>query len=568
MSSDADRSSKCREAILSEEVTDFFISLKITLDEVKELYNPECIQVLDKRYSIVHIRENLKNVQMYNYIYSSFPKCYGLMEQSNMEYIGVQRARRSTSNLLGNDVIIGFVDTGIDYQHEVFKMTDGTSRIVSIWDQTIQTGISPEGYYYGSEYTQETINEALRREDPLTLVPSVDTNGHGTFMAGIAAGNIDKKNDFTGVAPQAEIAMVKLKPAKQYLRDYYYIRNDVECFQETDLLLGCSYLLQLAQKKKKSLVICIGVGTSSGGHDGSGILDEYLEVLADEKGVCIVTPTGNEANNGGHFRGNVPQSEDYVDVELNIGAGEKGFVLEFWAKTPSLFSIGFITPSGEVIQKVPPRINNNEVISFLFDATVIYVDYRIVESRTGDLLIFMRFQSPMQGIWKLRIYREESFIGDFDLWLPIRQFMTTNTYFLTPDPYTTITDPGNCFKPITAAACNHTNNSIYINSGRGYTRRNRIKPDITAPGVNIFGPLPDNTFGTKTGTSVAAAHVAGAAALLLEWAVKNNFYYNSTSVKTLMIKGAKREGRGYPNREWGYGTLDIAGAFDSIRYTI
>lgn len=178
MSNGADKNSKCREAILSEDVADFFILLRVSLNQIQELYNPECIQILSKRYSIVHIRENIKNVQMYNYVYSSFPKCYGLMEQSNMEYIGVQKARRSTTNLLGKDVIIGFVDTGIDYQHEVFKKADGTTRIVSIWDQTIQTGVAPEGYYYGSEYTREMIDGALQREDPLSVVPSEIGRAH------------------------------------------------------------------------------------------------------------------------------------------------------------------------------------------------------------------------------------------------------------------------------------------------------------------------------------------------------------------------------------------------------
>lgn len=572
MDDTTDRRTQCKEAILSEDVVDFFALSRRTIEETMNVYGADCVQVVNPKYVIIHQAvTDFEEVQRYNYFYSAFPKCYGLMDQSNMEFIGVQKIRRQTYlNLLGNDVLIGFIDTGIDYQHDVFKQADNTSRIVRIWDQTIQTGTPPVGFYYGTEYTREQINEALQSDDPLSVVPSTDTNGHGTFMAGIAAGNIDRSNDFTGVAPQADIVMVKLKQAKQYLRNYYYIRDGADCYQETDLIMGTKYLFDLAVELGKPLVICIGVGTSSGGHDGSGIWDEYLENLSDYTGICVVLPTGNEANYGGHFRGIVHPTEEYIDVEMNVGDGEKGFVAEFWAKTPSLYSIGFISPSGEFIDRIPPRVDNNQVITFLFDSTVIYIDYRIIERRTGDELIFMRFQDPSVGIWKFRVFREEAFNNEFDLWLPIRDFLTANTYFIQPDPDVTITDPGNTFVPITAAACNHVNSSIYINSGRGYTRRGRIKPDITAPGVNVYGPLPENTFGTRSGTSIAAAHTAGAAALLLEWAIirENNLTFNTTNVKALMIKGARRGNLDYPNRQWGYGILDVYGAFESIRLTV
>lgn len=571
MDSDSELNSRCKEAILSENVIDSFALVRGTISDMIKFYNADCIQVVNPRYTIVHQPvSDFSDIQKYNFSFSSFPKCYGLMDQTNMEYIGVQKLRRQTFlNLLGKDVIIGFIDTGIDYQHEIFKNADNTSRVVRIWDQTIQTGTPPEGQYYGTEYTREQINEALKSNDPLSIVPSTDTNGHGTFIAGISAGNIDITNDFTGVAPQADIAMVKLKQAKKYLRDYYYIRDDVECYQETDLVMGTKYLLSLALELEKPLVICIGVGTNSGGHDGSGIWDEYLGNISDYTGICIVLPTGNEANSGGHYRGIVRPTEDYVDVEINVGVGEKGFSLEFWVRAPSVYSIGFISPSGEYIERIPPSADQNRVISFLFEPTVIYVDYEVIERRTGDESVFIRFENPTQGIWKIRVFREQSFKNEFDLWLPIRSFLTSNTYFIKPDPDITITDPGNAMRPITVAACNHVNNSIYINSGRGYTRRGNVRPDIAAPGVNIYGPAPGNTFTIMSGTSIAAAHTAGAAVLFLEWANvrENNFYFNTTNVKTLMIRGAKRIGTEYPNRQFGYGILDIYGAFNSLRLT-
>ncbi len=562
----------CREAIMSEDYGDFFVSVSGTEEEMKKELGAECVQILDGKYAIVNVRiTNRQNVIRYGFIYSAFPKLYGLMDTTNIENIGVQKVRsQAYLGLLGQGVLIGFVDTGIDYNHSIFKNTDNMSRIYSIWDQTIQTGKSPNGFLYGTEYTKEQINSALASSQPLSVVPSTDTNGHGTFMAGVAAGNIDDANDFTGVAPSSEIIMVKLKQSKSLFREYYFINQNAESYQETDIVLGVKYLLVKAREANRPLIICLGLGTNAGGHEGKGILDEFLTQASDNPRTCIIVPTGNEANYSSHYRNTMQNDAEYQDVEINVGAQENGFTLELWASAPSVFSVGFISPSGEFIQKIPSRVNNNQVVTFLFEPTVIYVGYRILELRTGDELIFIRFEKPTQGIWKVRVFPEQTFNSPYDLWLPIKEFLSANTQFIQPDPDITITDPGNAQQVITIAAFNHVDNSIFINSGRGYTRSGRIKPDITAPGVNIFGPLPGNQFRARSGTSIAAAQAAGAAALMMEWGVvrQNNVFFNTSDIKALMIKGAKRTQGTYPNREFGYGTLDVFGAFESLRTTL
>ncbi|MDD5935689.1 MAG: S8 family peptidase, partial [Clostridiales bacterium] len=303
---------------------------------------------------------------------------------------------------------------------------------------------------------------------------------------------------------------------------------------------------------------------------GSGILDEYLSEASDGYQTCIIVPTGNEANYGGHYRNVLRVDETYKDIEIRVGENEVGFSLELWASAPSVFTVGFISPSGEYIQRIPPRTDGNQTVSFLFEPTIIYVGYRIIELRTGDELILMRFNRPTPGIWKVRVFMEQNFNNPFDLWLPIQEFLSSDTQFIQPDPDITITSPGNAEAIITVAAYNHTNNAIFINSGRGFTRSGRIKPDIAAPGVNIYGPIPGNLFSVRSGTSIAAAHAAGAAALLMEWGVvqQNNTFFDTSDVKALMIKGARRSEGTYPNREYGYGTLDVFGAFESLRTTL
>ncbi|MDD5936968.1 MAG: S8 family peptidase [Clostridiales bacterium] len=562
----------CREAVMSEDYGDFLVTVNGTEEQIKEEFGAECVQILSRKYAVITIPiVQRENIIKYGFIYSAIPKLYGLMDTSNIENIGVQRVRNAAYlDLFGRNVLIGFIDTGIDYTNSVFKNADNTSRIYRIWDQTIQTGEPPTGLYYGTEYTKEQIDRALTTDNPLEVVPTTDENGHGTFMAGIAAGNIDEANDFTGIAPQSEIMMVKLKPSKTIFREYYFVNPNAVSYQETDILLGVRYLVERAREAGRPLILCLGVGTNSGGHDGNSILDEYLSEASDGYQACIIVPTGNEANYGGHYRNTLREDETFKDIEIRVGENEVGFSLELWANAPSVYTVGFISPSGEYIQRIPPRTDGNQTVSFLFEPTTIYVGYRVVELRTGDELILMRFNRPTPGIWKVRVFMEQNFNNPFDLWLPIQEFLSSDTQFIQPDPDITITSPGNTEAIITVAAYNHMNNAIFINSGRGFTRSGRIKPDITAPGVNIYGPLPGNQFSVRSGTSIAAAHAAGAAALLMEWGVvqQNNTFFDTSDVKALMIKGARRSEGTYPNREYGYGTLDVFGAFESLRTTL
>lgn len=558
---------RCREIIYSENYADFFVQYAGNVNSIRTRYRPECIRTVDNNLAIFHIINRPSYINLNNFPYNSFPKCYGLMDTSNMESAGVLPLRRQPYiNLTGRNILIGIIDTGIDYTHPVFLNPDGTTRIVKIWDQTIISDSPPENFIYGTEYTEEQINEALRNEDPLSVVPSVDENGHGTFMAGIAAGNDMPNSDFTGTAPLANIAVVKLKQAKKYLKDYYLINDDVECFQDTDIIMAVKYLYILSFIRREAIIIYIGVGSNQGDHAGHNALSEYINTLADSVGYGLVLPGGNEVNRGHHYEGSVIGTEDYEDVEINVENAGKGFSLEIWTSAPNLFSVGLISPGGEYISKIPAAFDSNRDISFLFEGTLVSVNYQIIEAGSGDPLIFMRFETPSNGIWRIRIFRENESIGKYHIWLPINGFIAPEIVFLRPDPNTTICTPADASNVITTAAYDHVTNSIYINSSRGYTRTGIVKPDITAPGVNIYGPLPGGVFGRYTGTSVAAAHIAGIAALLFEWAfvLENDYNMDTIEMKTFLIKGADRTSIEYPNREWGYGIVDIYNTFASL----
>lgn len=556
----------CRENIVSEEYIDILIRYRNALAGAADFYSGYCRQIVNDSWFVLYVPESeVGPLNFGTQGYYTIPKLYGLMEQSSMIESGVIRLRnQSRLDLLGEDVIIGFVDTGIDYLHEVFKNRQGRTRILSIWDQTDNTGTPPKEFEYGSEYSQEEINRAIASDNPYSIVPQRDEeNGHGTFMAGIAAGSIIG-NDFTGAAPESSIIMVKLRQAKRRLKDFYFINEAAEAYSESDIMLGIRYLLQRAIEEGKPLVICLGIGTSYGPHTSGTPLSQMLNVISDYVQIAVVAPMGNEANARHHYQGNIMPGRNSDTVELRVGDNEKGFLLELWGSQPDIFSVEIVSPSGETVNRIQASDEVNRRIEFIFERTVIYVNYKLVETINGNQLITMRFENPSAGIWKIRVFDDNALSGNFHMWLPISDFLSSETYFLNSSPYTTLTQPASATNPISVGAYNHRDNSIWIDSGRGYAANGIVKPEIVAPGVNVYGPRAGgthNTYTSRSGTSVAAAHVAGVSALLFEWKFRTQDYItaNTLDIKSLLILGARRDsGRSYPNPEWGANDIIVS----------
>lgn len=560
---------ECEYMVYSEEYGDYLISFYGDLDYIREIYDPDCIQVIDRRIAVIYKRlDPREGVNVQEAGYSGVPKCFGLLDTSAPEATGALRVRRQPYlGYRGRDVLIGFIDTGIDYRQPVFINADNTTRIVSIWDQTIREGIPPDEQIYGTEYSSEQINEALRSEDPLSIVPSIDENGHGTFLAGIAAGNELSDNSFTGIAPDAGIVVVKLKEAKKNLRDYYYIADGIPCYQENDIIQGIRYLFYVSEIQRKPIIICIGVGTNSGDHNGSLFLGRYIQEYLSLRGIFFSIAAGNEGNRGHHFENTTIIPNGYTEVEIQVAEGEYGFTTELWANYPDIFTVSIISPLGEETGRLPIRSGVCQVTNFILERTRICVNYNSSEAFTGEQVIVIRFRTPATGIWKIRVYKENEFASRFHMWLPMEKFIKKGTIFTSSNPDVTICEPGNSIGGVTSATYNHMTNSIYIHSSRGFTRNGQIKPDITAPGVNVYGPALEQGFTRKTGSSIAAAMTAGAIALLSEWALVegNNLNMSRVEVKNMLIQGATRMDIVYPDREWGYGMLNIYGAFESLR---
>ena len=565
-----DLEENCKEKIISEDYWDFIIPLYRD-EELKEV-NPEnvCIQEMDFGYKSVSVdRRILLPLSFREYWYSTIPKCYALLDMQPLDAAGIITLQNyPTLQLMGDGIMIGFLDTGIDYQNRVFRNLDGTTRIVGIWDQTIQTGRTPQGLYYGTEYTEEMINAALRSEDPLQIVPSVDTDGHGTFVASAAAGGAEVGKRFLGAAPEASIAMVKLKPAKNYLKEFFVIAQDAVCYQENDIMLGLRYLNDLARKQGMPLVICVALGTSFGGHNGDSLLADILDIYATVRNRCVVVGTGNEAARRHHYFNRFTDAQDMRTAEIRVGEGTQSFAVELWSTLPNIVMVSVTSPSGERTGMIPIRLGYLFDFLFTFERTTITVEYRLLQENNDAQLVFIRFQNAVPGIWKIDIKPAMQTTGDFHIWLPMEEFLEGEVYFLESNPDTTFTEPSGGRNTMTVAFYNSRENGVDINSGRGYTRDEKIKPDYAAPGETVTGAVPGGGFKNRTGSSAATAIAAGGCALIMEWISEQPGArgVSSSQVRNIIVMGTQKlSGIEYPNTQWGYGTMNLYRSLDILR---
>lgn len=567
----------CKTAILSNDYFDAITDFPVWI--LEENARHSCYATIENFYNVLYFdRSVLVNSDNYFFSYRSIPKLYGLMQEeaiapggfdpSSLIASGITQIQREPLALTGRGTVICIIDTGIDYTSPVFRNPDGSSRILAIWDQTIQTGTPPEGFQYGTEYTREEINRALQSEEPFSVVPSRDENGHGSTLAGVAAGSrINSGLNYQGAAPEADILVVKLKECKQYFRDFYLIPQNVPAYQENDIMLAVQYADSFAIPFQRPIVICLGIGTNYGDHTGSSPLARYLDGIAVKRSRAVVVAGGNEGNARHHYQGNLDNrgrgGANNLPVEIRVDQGVTGFLLELWGNVPDIFTISVRTPGGETIPPVRLGIQGSITYSFIYERSRVTIAGSLVEPASGEELILMRVQAPTPGIWTFQVEAAgEVHNGEFHIWLPITQFLEAPVYFLEPSPYITLTEPSMASSVISVSTYDAANNSFYIDSGRGFSRSGAVRPDFAAPGVNV-----STIRGRETGSSLAAAITAGAVAQFMQWAVveQNNIVVESREIKNYFIRGASRGfDMTYPNREWGYGRLNMVGTFDAL----
>lgn len=437
--------------------------------------------------------------------------------------------------LSGESVLVGFLDTGIDFTHPAFKDMVGNTRIEFIYDLFSKT-----------IYTKEKINEAIKSSDPYSIIPTEDTSGHGTHVAGIACagGKIPYEN--YGVAYKSSIAMVKVARS-----------GDLTGALSTQLMRGLKFLIDRSTEQNKPLVVNISLSTNDGAHNGSSILEQYIQTFTILKKAVIVVASGNEGAAGHHVGGEI---KEINNITFNVAGGEASIIMELYKPVLSDISIEVVSPTG--------RSSNEIVITESYNEKLLGTDKVIIYSSgpkpfdiSGQITISIISNTAItEGQWKLILRNTNLKPGYFDIWLPIAEGLNTKTKFLSPDPFNTLGIPATVQGVISVGSYNSLNNSLSSFSGRGVERVgwNR-KPDVMSPGENILSTSEGSGFDTKSGTSMAAPGVAGICALLLEWGIikGNDPYLYGERIKYYLVKGAKRDKTDliYPNASWGYGTV-------------
>lgn len=437
-------------------------------------------------------------------------------------------------NLTGEGILVGFLDTGIDYTHNAFKDAEGNTRIEYIYD--LENGVV---------YDRNKINEALKSEDPFSVVPETDLSGHGTHVAGIACAGGNINFDNYGVAYKSSIAMVKITG-----------ENSLRAALSTQLMRGLKFLMDKSNEINKPLVVNISLSTNDGSHNGSSLLEKYIQTFTQLQKAVIVVAAGNEGNSAHHVGGKMKKEED---LDLNIGDGEKGIILDFYKPVLVNVSVEVISPTG--ISTGPIELSESYKERFVGRE-------KIVVYSTGPKPFDIQGQTTISilplgdtitsGGWRIIVRKLNNYEGYFDIWLPIAEGLNERTRFLQPDVYNTLGIPATVEGVISVGSYNFLNNNLSAFSGRGVVRPEwLIKPDLVAPGENILSTVEEQGFDTKSGTSMAAPQVAGICALLFEWGIiRNNdpFLYGER-MKYYLIKGAKRTifGEAYPNPDLGYG---------------
>lgn len=477
-------------------------------------------------------------------------------------------AGRIPDNLSGAGVLIGIIDSGIDYRHPDFCNEDGTTRIAALWDQSFAEGTPPAGYLQGTLFTREMLNEALREEENpgLQMIPGVDLSGHGTHVAGIAAGNGRASGGkYRGVAYESELVVVKLAE----------VRSGKEEASETARLMeAIDFCIRFAMEKNQPLALNISYGTREGAHNGRSLLETYLNTVVSMAKCVICVGTGNEGVGRTHAGGRI-KKENPAEVELAVEGREKSLELELWTNYPDIITVEITAPTGEKqrfgyregeeitafgsaflysAKGKSARLGNAEVEGF-WSAPTIYQN--LSELRIS---ITALEEELGVGVWNIRLLPERIVEGNYDIWL-LQGEESSNTGFVEADAFRTLTIPSTAEGVISVGAYDFGTLQTAAFSGRGTARETgRMKPDLVAPGVDVVSCAPGGGYTEKTGTSMATPFVTGGAALLLEWGIVrgNDPFLYAEKLREYLLSGAQRlPGEDYPNPVSGWGRLCV-----------
>ncbi len=489
------------------------------------------VEILTNGYAIVTIPESLiesfANLEEVEYIEKPKRLFFSVTEGKRASCILPLTTR--SPFLSGKGTIVAVIDSGITYDHMDFRNPDGTSRILELWDQSIASDPAkgfypPEGFATGTVFTRERIDEALAQQTKaqmFQLVPSLDVSGHGTAVAGIAAGNGNQQGGrYQGVAPQSDLLIVKLGSPRR------------EGFpRTTELMRALVFVVNRAIYYGKPIAVNLSFGNTYGAHNGTSLLERYMDNVGEIGKSVICVGSGNEGAAAGHVAGKlqttVPPLRVEEIVELAIAPYESSINVQLWKNYTDNFILTIQAPDGSRRQ-IPLEFPGKNAIRMMNTRILVYVGEPTPYATSQEIYLdFIPVENFIDsGVWTFRMDPVNVTNGEYYYYLPSENVLNKDTRFYRPTPEVTLTIPSTAQKVITVGAYNITYDSYADFSGRGYVEKRygflqigaiNVKPDIVAPGVNITSTSRDGGYEMYTGTSFATPFATGSAALMMEW---------------------------------------------------
>lgn len=523
---------------------DLIVKYSGDIGRIAEEYPQITVRELLNEYALLNVPDNLIEAV------AGAPEIE-YVEKPKRLFFAVNQGKRASCilplqtaryNLTGAGTLVAFLDSGIDYAHPDFRNADGTTRILNLWDQTLD-----------KEFSESDINEALKQdtqEGRYRIVPSRDLSGHGTHVAGIAAGNGRASDGVNrGVAYESSLIVVKLG-----------VPMETSFPRTTELMAGLDYIVKKALEYRRPVAVNLSFGNTYGSHSGTSLLETYINDIANYWKSSIVIGTGNEGSGRGHTSGFLQEGQETI-VELAVGAFETTLNFQLWKSYSDEFDVLLTDPSGKRVGPIlreqgPQRltIGETELLIYYGEPS----PYSIYQEIYVDFIPVRDYIDS--GIWEITLIPRRIITGNYDFWLPSQAALNEATGFLLPTPETTMTIPSTAFKAVAVAAYDAGFQQLAPFSGRGFTRQTRqVKPDLAAPGVDILSAAPGGGYSVRSGTSMATPFVTGSAALLMQWGIVdgNDPFLYGEKIKAYLIKGARPLpliGE-YPNPVIGWGTL-------------
>lgn len=549
-------------------------------DIISEFINyPEYIVTIispDYKAAIISLKRDLEltigDPRFPSIVYLKYNELYTLLDISPVKASGVEYLQIGTTlDLTGKGIVVGIIDTGIDYLSKEFRTPSGDTRIDFIWDQSIpgqndnfKTNIHIP---FGTPYSKEQINKAIKDSDsgldPYLTVPSKDNIEHGTKMAGIIGGN-GSIIGTPSVAPECNFVVVKLLETI-YLRTEFKVDSPI--FSLPMVFAAIQFLYDYSINNKIPMVIYLPLGTNSGNHKGTGILEEFVDYISVNQGIVVVTGSGNEGASGRHCSGIIENLYATSMIYLSVSPNQKFLEIEIWVETPDIITVDVISPAGESSNFTPVSVNSKTKYNYIFEDTTLELSYFIPQETSGDELILFDFSNLQPGLWKLTLTSRLFLCGKYNAWITYPGELIHDTFFIPSDPFGTITNPGTSNSIITVAAYNQNNNNLLTYSGNALYNDYMDRIDLAAGGVNALTVSPYNKLSIANGTCVSAAIVAGTCTLLLEWCITNlsiRYSYSGIIKFYILLGTIRRPGDIYPNNQWGHGILNIPEIFRNL----